>query len=288
MQVIARLVQEREAGAPFGPTLLVAPTSVIGNWQKEIEKLRPASGDLDSSWPRAGAGRRGLRTARRRARRWSSPPTPWRAGTRRCFTALDWHRVVLDEAQNIKNPQAAQTKAIIKLRARHRLALTGTPVENRLMDLWSIFHFANPGYLDTQARFRRRFELPVQRDNDPVQTATLKRLVEPFILRRVKTDKAIIKDLPDKLEAIQYCNLSTRAGGPLRDGGARGGARAGGEGRHRATGADALDPDAAQADLQPPGAVSPGRQPLHRGALAQAASACRRCSKRSWPRATAC
>jgi SNF2 family DNA or RNA helicase len=123
------------------------------------------------------------------------------------LSALDWHRVVIDEAQNIKNPAAAQTKAVNKLRARHRLALTGTPVENRLMDLWSIFNFINPGYLDTQARFRKRFELPVQRDNDPVQTATLKRLVEPFILRRVKTDKTIIRDLPDKLEAIQYCNL---------------------------------------------------------------------------------
>jgi SNF2 family DNA or RNA helicase len=124
------------------------------------------------------------------------------------FTATDWHRVVLDEAQNIKNPKAAQTRAVLKLKAQHRLALTGTPVENRLTDLWSIFNFVNPGYLDTQARFRKRFELPVQRDNDPVQTATLKRLVEPFILRRVKTDKAIIRDLPDKVEAIQYCNLS--------------------------------------------------------------------------------
>ena len=97
---------------------------------------------------------------------------------------------------------------MFKLPARHRLALTGTPVENRLTDLWSIFNFVHPGYLDTQARFRKRFEIPVQRDNDPVQTATLKRLVEPFILRRVKTDKAIIADLPDKVEALQYCHLS--------------------------------------------------------------------------------
>jgi SNF2 family DNA or RNA helicase len=124
------------------------------------------------------------------------------------FTARDWHRVILDEAQNIKNPLAAQTKAILKLRAPHRLALTGTPVENRLIDLWSIFNFLNPGYLDTQARFRKGYEIPVQRDRDPVKTATLKRLVEPFILRRLKRDKAIIRDLPDKLEALQYCNLS--------------------------------------------------------------------------------
>ena len=80
-------------------------------------------------------------------------------------------------------------------------------MENRLTDLWSLFNFLNPGYLDTQARFRKGFEIPVQRDHDPVKTAALRRLVEPFILRRLKSDKAIIQDLPDKLEAIQYCNL---------------------------------------------------------------------------------
>jgi SNF2 family DNA or RNA helicase len=207
LQVIARLVQERQAGDDLAPTLLIAPTSVIGNWQKEIQKFAPHLETLIHHGPerlqdpeafeRLARGKAMVITSYTLARR-DQP----------LLTALDWHRVVLDEAQNIKNPRAAQTKAILKLRAPHRLALTGTPVENRLMDLWSIFHFANPGYLDTQARFRKRFELPVQRDNDPVQTAALKRLVEPFILRRVKTDKAIIKDLPDKVEAIQYCNLS--------------------------------------------------------------------------------
>ncbi|MEZ5671099.1 MAG: DEAD/DEAH box helicase [Thiotrichaceae bacterium] len=122
--------------------------------------------------------------------------------------ALKWQRIVLDEAQNIKNPKAAQTKTIFKLTSTSRLALTGTPVENRLMDLWSIFNFLNPGYLGTQARFRKDFELPVQRDNDLEKTAILKRLLEPFILRRLKTDKHIIQDLPDKVEAKQYCNLS--------------------------------------------------------------------------------
>lgn len=128
------------------------------------------------------------------------------------LSSIDWHRVVLDEAQNIKNPKAAQTKAVRKLPAEHRLALTGTPVENRLGDLWSLFQFLQPGYLGTQARFRKTFELPVQRDKDPAQTAILKTLVQPFILRRVKTDKAIISDLPDKLEAPQYCQLSREQG----------------------------------------------------------------------------
>ncbi|MDD1617216.1 MAG: SNF2 family helicase, partial [Methylococcaceae bacterium NSP1-2] len=122
--------------------------------------------------------------------------------------ALQWRRIVLDEAQNIKNPKAAQTKAILKLNGDSRLALTGTPVENRLMDLWSIFNFLNPGYLGKQAHFRKTYELPVQRDNDPRQSATLKKLIQPFILRRLKTDKAIIKDLPDKIDNKIYCNLS--------------------------------------------------------------------------------
>jgi len=207
MQVIARLVQEREGREDPAPTLLVAPTSVIGNWRKEVEKFAPHLQTLVHHGPdreRDAEAFNGLVADK------ALVITSYALARldQKLLAVLDWHRVVLDEAQNIKNPKAAQTKAVFKLKSRHRLALTGTPVENRLTDLWSIFHFVNPGYLDTQARFRRNFELPVQRDNDPVQTATLKRLVEPFILRRVKTDKSIIKDLPDKVEAIQYCNLS--------------------------------------------------------------------------------
>ena len=207
LQTIARLVQERADGVAPEPTLLVVPTSVIGNWQKEVQKFAPHLSVQVHHGPERTqdaaafmaqtAGQALVITSYALVRR-----------DQALFAARDWHRVVLDEAQNIKNPAAAQTKAILKLRTRHRLALTGTPVENRLTDLWSIFNFLNPGYLDTQARFRKRFELPVQRDRDPVQTTTLKRLVEPFILRRLKSDKAIIHDLPDKLEAIQYCNLS--------------------------------------------------------------------------------
>jgi SNF2 family DNA or RNA helicase len=122
--------------------------------------------------------------------------------------SIKWHRVVVDEAQNIKNPQAAQTRAILKLSAPHKLALTGTPVENRLRDLWSIFNFLNPGYLGKEAQFRKIFELPIYKDNDKHKLSTLKKLVEPFILRRVKTDKRIINDLPDKIEQKMYCTLT--------------------------------------------------------------------------------
>ncbi len=206
MQVISLLVMEREQTKP-GPTLLIAPTSVIGNWQKEIEKFAPQLTTLihhgSDREQAVDAFKQGclehdlLITSYTLARKDS-----------KLLGALHWHRVVLDEAQNIKNPKAAQTKAILKLSGDSRLALTGTPVENRLMDLWSIFNFLNPGYLGKQAGFRKSYELPVQRDNDPRQSAILKKLIQPFILRRLKTDKAIIKDLPDKIDNKIYCNLS--------------------------------------------------------------------------------
>ncbi|MDY6940309.1 MAG: DEAD/DEAH box helicase [Cyanobacteriota bacterium] len=207
MQTIARLVLEREGEEMPPPTLLVAPTSVLGNWRKEVEKFAPhlrvtihhgsnrlkdieafiaACGDCDLVITSFTLARQDAKL----------------------LGGLTWQRIVLDEAQNIKNPKAAQTKAILKLKSKYRLALTGTPVENRLLDLWSIFNFLNPGYLGKQAQFRRAFELPIQKENDRTKSAILKKLVEPFILRRVKTDKQIIRDLPDKVEHKQYCNLT--------------------------------------------------------------------------------
>ena len=208
LEVIARLLKEREEADGVPPTLVIAPTSVLGNWRKEIERFAPQ-----------------LRTM---VHQGSTRLKDKQAFTETCAThdvvltsfalarldekllqSLKWHRVVVDEAQNIKNPQAAQTRAILKLTAPHRLALTGTPVENRLRDLWSIFNFLSPGYLGKEAQFRKSFELPIQKDNDQAKSATLKKLVEPFILRRVKTDKRIIDDLPDKIEQKMYCTLSS-------------------------------------------------------------------------------
>ena len=207
MQVIAALIMEKEENDAIGPTLLIAPTSVIGNWQKEIQKFAPHlktaihhGSQREKDKKAFGVlckGQDMLITSYTLARKDSA-----------LLSGVDWHRIVLDEAQNIKNPKAAQTKAIFKLEAKHRLALTGTPVENRLMDLWSIFNFLNPGYLGKQAQFRKNYELPIQRDNNKIQSTVLKQLTQPFILRRLKTDKSIIKDLPEKIENKQYCNLS--------------------------------------------------------------------------------
>lgn len=207
VQVIAHLVHEREGGQPVAPTLLIAPTSVVGNWQKEIAKFAPhlraivhhGSDRLQqaAAFKAACLANDVVITSFTLARK-----------DEKLLSNVEWQRLVLDEAQNIKNPKAAQTRAILKLEAKHRLALTGTPVENRLLDLWSIFNFLNPGYLGKEAQFRKSFELPIQKENDRVKSTTLKKLVEPLILRRVKTDQSIINDLPDKVEQKLYTNLT--------------------------------------------------------------------------------
>ncbi|MBE9139940.1 DEAD/DEAH box helicase [Nodosilinea sp. LEGE 07088] len=212
IQVIARLVQEREEAAQNGhqklpPTLLIAPTSVVGNWYHEIHKFAP---HLRAVVHHGGDRNQDPKAFKAICRSHDLVITSFTLARKdaKLLEGVTWHRIVLDEAQNIKNPKTAQTKAILKLNANHRLALTGTPVENRLMDLWSIFNFLNPGYLGTQTQFRKQFELPIQKENSPTRSATLKKLVEPFILRRLKTDQSIIKDLPDKVEQKLFCNLT--------------------------------------------------------------------------------
>ncbi|MEO0686136.1 MAG: DEAD/DEAH box helicase, partial [Cyanobacteria bacterium J06649_11] len=209
VQVIARLIQEKEQVEEENnlTTLLIAPTSVVGNWQKEIAKFAPHL----KTMVHHGGNRIQATTEFKAACKENDVVISSFTLARKdekLLNSITWQRIVLDEAQNIKNPKAAQTKAILKLSAKHRLALTGTPVENRLLDLWSIFNFLNPGYLGKQAQFRKSFEIPIQKDNDKVKSTTLKKLVEPLILRRVKTDQSIISDLPDKVEQKLYTNLT--------------------------------------------------------------------------------
>jgi SNF2 family DNA or RNA helicase len=208
LEVIACLLKEREEASNVPPTLVIAPTSVLGNWRKEIERFAPQLRTLVHQ----GSAR--LKDKQAFAEIYSTHDVVLTSFAlarldEKLLQSLAWHRVVVDEAQNIKNPQAAQTRAILKLATPHRLALTGTPVENRLRDLWSIFNFLNPGYLGKEVQFRKTFEEPIQKGNDLAKSATLKKLVEPFILRRVKTDKRIIDDLPDKIEQKMYCTLSS-------------------------------------------------------------------------------
>ena len=121
---------------------------------------------------------------------------------------VPWSGVVLDEAQNIKNPETKQSRAARSLKADYRIALTGTPVENNVGDLWSIMEFLNPGFLSTQAEFKRNFFIPIQAGRDTDAADRLKRITGPFILRRLKTDKSIITDLPDKMEMKVFCTLT--------------------------------------------------------------------------------
>jgi SNF2 family DNA or RNA helicase len=207
LEVIAHLVGEKNAAANLPPTLVIAPTSVVGNWRKELERFAPQLRVIVHH----GSGRIKQEAAFRDASGKCDVVISSFALARldeKLLRSVEWRRVVVDEAQNIKNPEAAQTRAVGKLPAQHRLALTGTPVENRLLDLWSIFNFLNPGYLGKQAQFRKTFELPIQKNDDRARATTLKKLVEPFILRRLKTDQTIITDLPDKVEQKMYCNLT--------------------------------------------------------------------------------
>ncbi len=207
LQMIALLLREGKGGSIAAPTLLIAPTSVMGNWQKEIQRFAPALSCFIHHGPNRLTDADAFAEQCRQVR---LVITSYALGRRdqALLKSISWRRIVLDEAQNIKNPNAAQTKAILKLQAQHRWVLTGTPVENRLQDLWSLFHFLHPGYLGRRTEFRKRFEVPIQRENDPLRMSVLKRLVEPFILRRLKTDKRIIRDLPEKVENRQYCQLS--------------------------------------------------------------------------------
>jgi len=207
LEVIACLLKEREEEGGLGPTLIIAPTSVLGNWRKEIERFAP---DLHTMVHQGSTRLKDRQKFMDACQAHDVVLTSFALARldEKLLQGLKWHRVVVDEAQNIKNPHAAQTRAILKLDAPRRVALTGTPVENRLRDLWSIFNFLNPGYLGKEAQFRKEFETPIYKSNDLTKSTTLKKLVEPFILRRVKTDKRIIDDLPDKIEQKMYCTLT--------------------------------------------------------------------------------
>ncbi|TWP52560.1 DEAD/DEAH box helicase [Lentzea tibetensis] len=188
------------------PTLLICPMSVVGNWQREAARFTPEL----SVHVHHGADRFGGDAFREAVEEHDLVLTTYSLAARDgdVLSEINWDRVVLDEAQNIKNSNTRQSQAVRQLPARHRVALTGTPVENRLAELWSIMDFANPGVLGTINTFRARFAVPVERHNDQGAAARLRKITSPFVLRRVKTDPRVISDLPDKVEMRQLCNLT--------------------------------------------------------------------------------
>lgn len=206
IQTLTMLSRDKEEGISAGPVLLICPTSVVTNWQKECQRFTPNLTTMVHQGPKRLRGQKFIKQAQEVDLVLTSYALVRR--DEKTFSQLNWYGVVLDEAQNIKNAQTKQAKVIRALPAGFRLALTGTPVENRLSELWSIMHFLNPGYLGGQKQFRQTFGLPIERDHDQEAIERLRRLTQPFILRRVKTDPTVIQDLPEKQEMKVYCNLT--------------------------------------------------------------------------------
>ncbi|MFB8792093.1 MAG: DEAD/DEAH box helicase [Potamolinea sp.] len=206
-QLIAFLLHLKEQNMLDSPTLVVCPTSVLGNWEREVKKFGPPLKTLVHHGDKRAKGKTFARIVKDQDLIITSYPLVFRDAA--TFQGVSWQGIVLDEAQNIKNPAAKQSQAVRQLKAGFRIALTGTPVENRLGELWSILDFLNPGYLGNQQFFQRRFAMPIEKFGDRDSLQTLRSLVQPFILRRLKTDKDIIQDLPEKQEMNVFCGLST-------------------------------------------------------------------------------
>ncbi|GAB3897807.1 DEAD/DEAH box helicase [Spirosoma agri] len=207
IQIIALLLKFKQEGRfKKQKGLVVLPTTLLTNWQKEIARFAPdlkarvyhgsnrklpagtgKENDYDLLLTTYGVIRSDLDTLKK----------------------LTWATVVIDEAQNIKNPDTEQTKAVKALKAPIRIALSGTPVENRLSEFWSIMDFVNKGYLGGLGKFNEDFGKPIQQERDHQKLDLFRRVTSPFLLRRVKTDRTIISDLPDKIENNQFCSLTT-------------------------------------------------------------------------------
>lgn len=202
VQLLALLAHERSVT----PTLLVCPMSVVGNWQREAARFVPGLRVLVHH----GSGRTSGEAFGDAVAGSDLVITTYALLARDLAHLKEqtWRRIVLDEAQHIKNPNTSQARAARSITADHRIALTGTPVENRLDELRSILDFVNRGMLGSVSMFRKRFVVPIERDKDETAVARLRAITSPFVLRRVKTDPAVISDLPEKFEMTVRANLT--------------------------------------------------------------------------------
>ena len=208
IQVIAWLLHRKKLLANNSrPVLVVCPTSVLGNWQKEIERFGPNLPVIRHHGLNRARSKKSLRKS-------FSPYTvvlttySLARRDRELLSQIEWGGVILDEAQNIKNPFSQQARATRQFKAQNKIALTGTPVENRLSELWSIFEFLNPHFLGPLKQFKRKLAFPIERYEDPEATEKLQKLTASFLLRRLKTDRSIITDLPEKNEMKVFCTLT--------------------------------------------------------------------------------
>jgi hypothetical protein len=206
IQMLALQTREHADNPGVGPSLLICPMSVVGNWQHEAAIFAPALRVYVHHGPER------LRDQEFAAMLGETELviTTYAIATRDgdLLSAHTWRRVVLDEAQTVKNSASRQAAAVRRIPADHRIALTGTPVENRLAELWSVMDFVNPGLLGSPQSFRTRYSIPVERYGETEPAETLRAITRPYLLRRLKTDPTIINDLPDKIEMKQYCPLT--------------------------------------------------------------------------------
>jgi SNF2 family DNA or RNA helicase len=201
LQVISLLLQFKHEGRlDKKKALIVVPTTLITNWQKEIERFAP------ELVPHIYHG------AKREFKTKDCDLVITSYGMLRSdattFQKVKWEVLAIDEAQNIKNPGTEQTKAVKKIKAEVKIAISGTPVENRLSEYWSLFDFVNKGYLGSAKYFKKTFASPIENENNELQLERFKKITDPFILRRLKTDKSIISDLPEKIEHDCYIRLT--------------------------------------------------------------------------------
>jgi len=205
IQALALFCHERNNGVNR-PVLLVCPTSVVGNWRKEAARFAPGLPVLVHHGLARTRGQEFVEEAGRHAVVISTYSLVHRDID--ILKDVAWSGIVLDEAQNIKNPETRQSRAVRSLAADYRIALTGTPVENNVGELWAIMEFLNAGFLGSAAEFRRSFLLPIQKSADNDAAGKLRKLTAPFILRRLKTDRTVLEDLPEKMEMKVFCNLT--------------------------------------------------------------------------------
>jgi superfamily II DNA or RNA helicase len=201
LQTIAHLAAEKESGRMSEPALILMPTSLIGNWQRELKKFAPHLKVLVLHGPKREARRSELAGADVVLTTY-----PLLLRDLEHFRDRDFHLLILDEAQAIKNPRSQINKAVGALSARHRLCLSGTPVENNLEELWSLFDFLMPGFLGDADRFRTAFRTPIERDGNAQKLEALRAAVAPFILRRMK--EHVARDLPPKTELVRPVELA--------------------------------------------------------------------------------
>jgi superfamily II DNA or RNA helicase len=205
IQALAFLVHEKERGEKR-PALVAGPMSVLGNWLREAQRFTPGL----RCHIHHGASRWHGESFAREMTQFDVIFTSYHLLYRDYadLRQVAWSGILLDEAQNIKNPETRQSQAARGLKADYRVALTGTPMENHVGDLWSVMDFLNPDMLGKRTAFREAFFRPIQTGSDPGARIRLKRMTAPFILRRLKTDKHIITDLPEKIEAKVYCPMT--------------------------------------------------------------------------------